>query len=221
MDVNSQREDIIDAMVKLQLVDEDDVGDVEIKESSQNGMQDAALEVEYSGAKYLVFDDYNNAEKAARAEVQALLDDMGPSAFNPDWIKHYYSISETDRNIIASEEADYRVEDMSDADVMEETGHEYDNEEDLDIESLRDELREKIAQDIEDRLEDPVQYFCKEQGMYSEEDLFKQSFMQIDEDEVCEDAVQQDGVAHFLARYDGDEQDMNIRGTTYWFYRFD
>lgn len=38
-------------------------------------------------------------------------------------------------------------------------------------------------------------------------------------DEFCDDAIGADGRGHFLAGYDGDENEAEVEGTTYYIYR--
>ena len=40
-----------------------------------------------------------------------------------------------------------------------------------------------------------------------------------DFDKFCEDAIQADGRGHFLSSYDGEENEEDINGTTYYIYR--
>jgi hypothetical protein len=77
-----------------------------------------------------------------------------------------------------------------------------------------------IYDTVYEELSDPIEYFVEKNGMYSEEDLLKQTFITYDIDKICEDAVSEDGVAHFLARYDGEENEQTVDGKTYYFYRF-
>jgi len=71
-----------------------------------------------------------------------------------------------------------------------------------------EEARDNIATDIEEALEDPIQYFVEEQGIYDVEDLLKQPFISINIDEATDDAVATDGWQHFVASYDGDSIDL-------------
>jgi len=50
---------------------------------------------------------------------------------------------------------------------------------------------------------------CNEQGIYTEEELLKQSWIQINTSEAAEDAVNVDGVGHFFASYDGDQIELD------------
>ncbi len=87
------------------------------------------------------------------------------------------------------------------------------------IEAAKDRISSDIADRIEEELEDPIRYFVHDQGMYSIEDLLKAPFIYIDIDAAAQDAVDTDGRGHFLSGYDGEENDIDINGTTYFIYR--
>lgn len=80
-------------------------------------------------------------------------------------------------------------------------------------EALPDEAREKVQEDkydeIYEALADPVQYFVEDQGIYTIEELMKASFIFIDTDEAAQDAVDSDGIAHFLSSYDENEVELD------------
>ena len=79
-------------------------------------------------------------------------------------------------------------------------------------EALPDEAKEKVQEDkydeIYEELEDPIQYFVRDQGTYSKEDLMNASFITMDLDEAAQDAIDTDGVGHFLASYDFNEVEV-------------
>ena len=56
------------------------------------------------------------------------------------------------------------------------------DDEDFDAESIREKLIEDAAEEIYDALEDPVQYFVHDQGMYKIGDLMQANFIMIDYD---------------------------------------
>ena len=80
-------------------------------------------------------------------------------------------------------------------------------------EALPDEAREKIQEDkydeIYEELNDPVQYFVEDHGMYTLEDLMNSSLIVIDVDKAAQDAIDEDGIAHYLAGYDGKQVDLD------------
>jgi len=78
---------------------------------------------------------------------------------------------------------------------------------------LPDEAREKIQEDkydeIYEELDDPIQYFVEDHMMYTAEQLLDVSFISINIDEAAQDAVNEDGIAHFLAGYDGNVLELD------------
>lgn len=221
------------------------------------------------GSEWIIFESSEAAEKQAVEYVQNMIEEE-PETFDQDWIKDFIYMSDTDRRIIADEEAtDYAYDQLDEEEVMEETGFDEKSDElqesidvleskaeDLEIEkanlesavedegdetgeiadeisdledeiskkmdeihllgkqqeALPDEAREKVQEDkydeIYDELEDPVQYFVEDHGMYNMEDLINATFISIDEHEAAKGAIDTDGVAHFLAGYDGEEVEV-------------
>ena len=88
---------------------------------------------------------------------------------SPEAASRFIFITDTDRRIIAGEEADLHVEDMEEGDEKEEA---------------RDEKYEEVYK----ALEDPVGYFVDDTGMYSIEDLMKANFISVDYDAYARDA---------------------------------
>jgi hypothetical protein len=66
-------------------------------------------------SEWVIFEDDESAERAALAYVREMLEEE-PELFNQEWLRNYVYISDTDRRILANEEADSFVGDM---DVME------------------------------------------------------------------------------------------------------
>ena len=145
--------------------------------------------------EWVIFENSDKAEQAAKAKVKEDLENE-PGIFTQSWLQNFITISDTDRNLIAGEEADNLVEDLED------------NEE-------KEKAREKEYEEIKEALKDPVQYFVDDHGMYSREDLMKQSFIRIDIEKASEDAIRSDGVAHFLDVYDSSEVDLPSGAVAY------
>jgi antirestriction protein len=136
-----------------------------------------------------------------------LTEDVGPPS-NPEY---YIYISDTDRRILAGEEADSIVDSMDDDELIREAGmeDEYEEientrktEEDQDydggdtdtdeeikklVEKAKEKIREEKYDEIYTALEDPVQYFVEDHGIYSMEDLMKASFVQMDYEKLATD----------------------------------
>ena len=77
------------------------------------------------------------------------------------------------------------------------------------IDKAREDLRSSEYDKIYEALEDPIQYFVEEQGIYSTEELLNQSFISIDREEASEEAVKIDGWQHFVATYDGNSTEVD------------
>ena len=191
-----------------------DVEDVEVREESDAGVDYA--EVTVDGEEYLVFESHEDAETVAISRVE---DDVvnEPSLFPPDFLINHMYISDMDKRMMASEEADALVSDMSDDEIIDAAGmrDEYDEAVDAGDDSLAEEILDDAKASEIDRIEDQVidqygdiqGYFMDELG-YSMEQLMDASWIQIDEREIAEEAVDIEGVAHFLAGYDGNEVDL-------------
>jgi len=74
------------------------------------------------------------------------------------------------------------------------------------IDDAREELTSARTEEVARMLEqDPIDYLVNELGAYSEDEALKLPFIQIDVDAAADEAIDTDGVGHFLAIYDGDE----------------
>jgi len=251
-----------------------DLGSEEIELSSYNkGESPFGYGYSFEGdadnreSEWVVFSSEEDAEREAVAKVRNDLE-YEPSIFTQSWLQNFVYITETDKRIIAGEEADYYVEDMSDEDLLEEADllsdwealeeninaltDEFDEldsatdeispeelvknrerrneilEERDQLEKEREELVEQAKEtvqyekyeDIKEALEDPIEYFVNEQGTYRIEDLFEASFISIDFEEASQDAVDTDGVDHFLDRYDSKVEEITDPETGDTFYAY-
>jgi hypothetical protein len=98
----------------------------------------------------------------------------------------------------------------------------YDGKKETLIDEIRETLREEYYDNVYDSLSDPIDYFINEMGIYSDvSELLKHGPVFIDEDKLARDMVSDDGVAHYLARYDGDENTQDYDDNTYFIYRTD
>jgi len=177
-----------------------------------------------SGDKqFMVFDTYEDAERYAIGQVREDLE-SDPDMFNQDWLQDYYTITDTDRRMLANDLTDFDL-DMADTELLENFEDEVDNfvtensdrltkieldEDDKKGAELRSEFRDYIQEKRYDEhykeLENPKKHLVDYLGLYSEKDYYKQKFLSLDIDSASEDAVETDGIAHFLARYDGREK---------------
>jgi hypothetical protein len=164
------------------------------------------------GDEYVLIASDDEAERIALAYVKDQIIDE-PENFNKDLLQRHLFITDTDRRIISTEEADSKIESMDDEDILKETDkeEEFDAAVDADDDKLqekiladaKEELQGKYSDEIEEQLKDPIQYFVKDSGMYTEDELLKQNFISIDYNEAAQEAVNMDGWAHFLSTYDG------------------
>ena len=181
----------------------------------------------------------DEAEKIATERVKEDLEDQ-PEIFNQNWLQSFITMTDTDRRIIADEEADAKMDGMGEGDIISEMGVESEIDETTNamseledkgksdtpkykklkqetekiIEKAKEDLQEKYYNEIYNNLNDPIQYFVHDQGIYSVEDLIKQSWISIDTNEAAEDAVNTDGWAHFLS--DDDDYDTTSEGVVFF-----
>lgn len=221
----------------------DDVSDSQIESVEEYYGNDGTYLIKLEdGKEYRIFKDEDQAERMAEDIVRDDLENE-PELFSQDFLEQHYSMSDTDRRIIAGEEADARLDGMDDGDLITDYGYEdefdeiqekidaledeitegvseekekklqdkidqYEQDKDQLIDEARDDARYQIYDEVYDALDDPYDYFVEEQGMYSREEFFKASFMSLDVEDAVEDAISQDGWAHFISRYDGDYTEL-------------
>ena len=103
-------------------------------------------------------------------------------------------------------------------------GVEYDDPDDIEDDDKREEAEEKLK----DKLTDEVSYerakevektilrdglksfICDDEGLCSEDDFQEEygKWLHLDIDSAVDDAVDTDGVEHFIARYDGSSHEL-------------
>jgi hypothetical protein len=197
----------------------------------------------FSGeSEWMVFKSDNDAERYAFEYVKEMLDDE-PGMFKQSWLQNYLMISKTDARILVSEEADSYVENIEDDEtrLMEEAGLESawdkleEQEWDLDEEDpepddykaqmkkiedkredlrerAKDKVRERYESDLEDRLQNDLMDWLSEMGY---EMARLPSFVQVDTDKAAKSALRDDGIAHYLDRYDGDATELRSGAIAY------
>jgi hypothetical protein len=177
------------------------------KSEVEKGRGDNIYEID--GEEWLVFDSYKDAEHEAEDRVRQDLEN-NPELFSKDWLSNHTYISDTDKRIISQEESDNYVDNLDDDDIEEQVkGSES-------IEKKRESLRGERYDEIYAELKrDPEDYFVNQQGIYTHDEYVKQSFVSMDVDSATKDAIQTDGVAHFLSSYDGNETEKD----GYYMYR--
>jgi hypothetical protein len=185
-------------------------------------------------SEWMVFEDFDDAEEYAEAYVKEMLEDE-PSMFNQDWLSDFVTIDDTTKETIADEESESYIDDQDEDDLLDDAGmldvyeelqerldeiEEEVDEEDADtaalwqeerdirsrmeylIEDARQSVGEQMFQHAMERMED-VQEFLNELGYDSYPD-----FVTFDLDAAAKSAINVDGVAHFLDRYDGSEIEL-------------
>lgn len=158
--------------------------------------------VSVDGVDYIIIQNEDEAERIAIEQVKNDLED-DPTMFNQGWLQDFLSISECDKRMMSSEEEDYIRE------LVAEDAEDIDFENDSEKEIYIEKEVEKRVKEYAECLEDPIEYFVNDQGMYSIEDLMKQNWICIDIKEASKEAVQVDGWAHFLSRYDGNYEETD------------
>ena len=166
--------------------------------------------------EFNIFPNYEAAYEAAKESMQNLFDDIGIEGWNSDFVRNYYTIREGDIQFL--------VDDMVEAEreaIIDELQSEVENDPFGDtVTDFNDEVEDRLSdmrRDYERKLsDDPKDFLVEELGYYSEEDFFKQSFVDYDLDRLYEDSIDIDGIAHTLAAYDGEE----ITVDNYYIYRW-
>jgi|SRR3972149_3195344 len=163
---------------------------------------------ELHGIEYCLLESEDEAERIAIDRVKDDLEDS-PEMFTQTWLQEFIYISDMDKNCMCNDEED-NIREM----VTEDTNIDnFENEEEMN--ASIDEIVETRLKEYKMALDDPIEYFVNEQGIYTIEDLFKQYWINIDIDEASKDAINIDGWAHFLSHYDGN-YDTTTNGLVYF-----
>lgn len=188
-----------------------------LSDSSGRYSDEGGASVTVDGEEFNLIENQDKFRDVALKYVKDMLDNE-PESFNQSFIQNHVYITDTDRGIIADEEATARYEDMRDREIEEEyyrkhkeliLEDDHDEDSDPDYDAMRESLSSDYAEDIEESLKDPIGYFVDEQGIYTIEELLNSSFIRIDTDEAAEAAVDEDGEAHFLSHYDGNYEETD------------
>ncbi len=153
--------------------------------------------------EYRWFKDYDTAERIAVNRVREDLDDQ-PEMFNQDWLMNhinedrYWDDVESDINNWVYESPE------SYTGFIDNEAPEMDEDDDESYEGYSEDQVERMFQGyFADLKQQGVLEWLKELG-YDGEELSKQITPYLDTNEAAQDAVDMDGVGHFLAYYDGD-----------------
>lgn len=169
------------------------------------------------GRTYMVVDE-DEAREAVVNEIDVLLDDLGIEGFTPafqEWIKENALDTNWFEDTIRESNQSY-VEDIEDEDgeygsrLLEElvetglyTVEEVESE-DFDVE----EAKERYVDYLSD-VDDPIEYFIDNYGKETFKYALKHGDIDLDIQAIADEAIVWDGVAHFLARYDGREIELD------------
>src|SRR3989304_2385490 len=116
---------------------------------------------EKDGEEYIFIESEEIAEAIAIDQVKEDLEE-DPGMFTQTWLQDFIYISDTDKRLLCNDEEDNNAIDEA-------------------VNTRLEEYRKE--------LDYPIEYFVNEQGIYSVEDLMKQSWISINVNEAAEDAI--------------------------------
>lgn len=160
------------------------------------------FEVQSTGEEYIVA-DYDTAYDLAEQDVINTIDDLGIDAFTPyfqEWIMDYAVKEDWFKDALAESQR-YYYEDMDEDEFIEVCKE---NNISPDDENAIDELVDIYLDGIDDYADE----FRSAYGDSEFSTAVKENDL-IDLDKVVEEAISVDGIAHFIAGYDGEEIELN------------
>lgn len=160
------------------------------------------FEVQSTGEEYIVA-DYDTAYDLAEQDIRDTFDDLGIGAFTPyfqEWVMDYAVDEDWFKDALAESQR-YYYEDMDEDEFIEVCKE---NDISPDDENAIDELVDMYLDDIDDYVAEFKSIFGDSEfsTAVKENDL-------IDLGKVVEEAISVDGIAHFLASYDGEEIELS------------
>ena len=202
-----------EALLNLQLVEDDN--SLQITHTN-----DDSFYVEGDSAEYRVFETYAIAYDTAIEQVREDLEE-NPDYFNQDWLMNWVDVDDTIENILEEYYRSYAD------DIAFEDDSRYNNRLIAEMvanglmteEEATSEDADDIAEDNVDNLVDlyveenmegdkGVEWYISNFGQDDFRDLVNDNNL-IDISGASEDAVDTDGVAHFLSSYDGEEIELD------------
>lgn len=183
-DLNSTQVQLIETEVQSQIIDifEDMRGNI--------------YEFE-NGEEWLIFNSFDEAESACIDYVEDQLR-TEPTLFDKDWLSNHLYVTETDKRVIANDEADAYVDGLSDEEVATEANMldeyddavEADDQDEIDsiVEDAKDIVMENYADKTEYELGNDLLTWLEERG-YNIRAGSLPSFVSINAREAAEDAV--------------------------------
>lgn len=188
-----------------------------------------ALELEFEGGTYLLFKDSDEAEKYALKIVLCNLENE-PEIFTQEWLKDFVNEDRLKEAIgDPNEDWDDEVRDLDYEDLLDRMVEEGYVEADDPVffkkngdKKVETKVRVRLLNNyLEDYVEkekppapDPWDWL---EDIYGKEEAIKQAIKMagIDTAKAAQSAVSTDGIAHFIARYDGHEHDLE-NGAVYY-----
>jgi hypothetical protein len=195
-------DDIAQLITELAEYTGNEIIDAKVEEGT--GIIGHAVTVSFGREEYECYNDYDTAEAAAKEDVKSLIEDCGgvmQCGINFDNLggRNQY-IDEDDAKRIVEEDLEQMLVDMSNRDKRKNYGTTDD---------------EEIVERQLDGISSYVDYIVDNWGEDQLDNLIKHGHISFDEDQLAQDCVDADGVAHNLASYDGDEIELD----GWWAYR--
>ena len=195
----------------------EELGNDVIVENVEDGYKTTKRIEMSDGSEWTLYKNYDDMERIAKEQVREDLENE-PEMFSPDFIESHQSISPTDARLFGNDFGDMMVEDR-DLDELKEMADQYgvkyddDNDDDDKLKNkLIDEVSYARAKEVEKTiLRDGLKSFiCDDEGLCSEDEFQEQygKWLHLDVDSATVDAVDTDGVEHFIARYDGNSHEL-------------
>lgn len=203
--------------------------EVEPSEIEQSDYDENTFEVAGDGEEYLVVDE-DTSRELAKESVRNVIDDLGISAFAPDfqdWILENaldYDFEEAlresmssyieDIELESSNEFDNRlIEELVESGILEDEDFEVDEDGEIDYFTLKDsvDLDDKKEEYLDNLIKDagdPQQWYIANFGVDSVKDLVSEGWATLDEDKIADEVIDIDGIALQLASYDGEEIEL-------------
>lgn len=177
-----------------------------------------------SNQEYYVYDDYYDAESEAIDMAENNIDEMGLNTFS-DYARDYVienfvdypwedDMHESNRSYIDELDEKELIERGIDEGIIDEDELDEDGEWDGDFDDLRDQL----VNNMDGEYDSMEEYMESIYGSRWYEEIDAERYL--DTHAAAEWCVETDGVAHYLAGYDGEENEEDVDGTTYYIYRW-
>lgn len=165
--------------------------------------------IEVNGEEYLMVTE-QEARNAAEEDLRNFIDDVGVTGFTDGFWQQHIDKEKLGR--------DLSYDSYVDRDLgYEEPDRYLDEEPEGEDGDWSDDQRERAGDKAEEEYnervtDDPIGYL---EEIYGDINEFQNLSSYVDEDSLIDEAISVDGIAHFLARYDGNEQEAGNR----FFYR--